>query len=183
MRSISAVVELITHGTASLYRHTLTPQQKGGTVTPSPRLPASNSTGGHAAEPPALVSRVTKCNLKRDRYSQLPYSARKDVLNAKMDSENLADWVGTITAYAAFAALSSSESNVTLAGLDMSAERLFYVNHCVTWCHQYSTLTGNYAPYRSRCIVPLMNMPEFSRTFGCAPGEPMNPRNKCTFWH
>ncbi|KAH7958815.1 hypothetical protein HPB49_005430 [Dermacentor silvarum] len=100
-----------------------------------------------------------------------------------MDSENLADWVGTITAYAAFAALSPSESNVTLAGLDMSAERLFYVNHCVTWCHQYSTLTGNYAPYRSRCIVPLMNMPEFSRAFGCAPGEPMNPRNKCTFWH
>ncbi|XP_049520699.1 neprilysin-3 [Dermacentor silvarum] len=121
--------------------------------------------------------------LRQMHRSVLPYSARKDVLNAKMDSENLADWVGTITAYAAFAALSSSESNVTLAGLDMSAERLFYVNHCVTWCHQYSTLTGNYAPYRSRCIVPLMNMPEFSRTFGCAPGEPMNPRNKCTFWH
>ncbi|XP_037565067.1 endothelin-converting enzyme 1 [Dermacentor silvarum] len=112
----------------------------------------------------------------------LPVSARQEALNYKMDSENLADWVGIITAYTAFASLSSSESNVTLAGLDMSAERLFFVNHCVTWCHEKSRLTSYYAPYRSRCIVPLMNMPEFSSAFGCAPGEPMNPRKKCTFW-
>ncbi|KAL1469043.1 hypothetical protein MTO96_025121 [Rhipicephalus appendiculatus] len=37
-------------------------------------------------------------------------------------------------------------------------------------------------PGRSRCIVPLMNMAEFSDAFGCAPGTPMNPPKKCSFW-
>ncbi|KAH7959926.1 hypothetical protein HPB49_015057 [Dermacentor silvarum] len=132
----------------------------------------------------AIIQEYTKralC-LRQSHKSVLPVSARQEALNYKMDSENLADWVGIITAYTAFASLSSSESNVTLAGLDMSAERLFFVNHCVTWCHEKSRLTSYYAPYRSRCIVPLMNMPEFSSAFGCAPGEPMNPRKKCTFW-
>ncbi|XP_049520702.1 neprilysin-21-like [Dermacentor silvarum] len=111
---------------------------------------------------------------------QLSFTARQEVLNDTADSENLADLVGTVTAYSAFASLSASHG--TLAGLGMSAERLFFVNHCVKRCHQKSRLTARYAPYRSRCIVPLMNMPEFSRAYGCSAGEPMNPRKKCTFW-
>ncbi|KAH7958819.1 hypothetical protein HPB49_005434 [Dermacentor silvarum] len=108
--------------------------------------------------------------------------ARQEVLNGTLDSENLADFVGTMTAYAAFASLSSTRNNVTLAGLDMSPERLFFVNSCVKLCSQYGTLPALYASHRSRCIVPLMNMPEFSKAYGCAAGAPMNPRDKCTFW-
>ncbi|XP_065289070.1 neprilysin-1-like isoform X2 [Dermacentor albipictus] len=112
----------------------------------------------------------------------LSLSARQEVLDDYTDSENLADLVGTRIAYETFASLSPAERNVTLAGLDMSPERLFFFNHCVKMCHQQTKSKGRYASYRSRCIVPLMNMPEFASTYGCAAGEPMNPRTKCNFW-
>ncbi|XP_065289075.1 uncharacterized protein [Dermacentor albipictus] len=120
--------------------------------------------------------------LRKQHRSVLPSRARQEVINDTADSENLADLVGTMTAYAAFTSLSPSQRNVTLAGLDMSAERLFFVNHCVKWCNKYSFSKTPYAPHRSRCIVPLMNMPEFSRAYGCAVGQPMNPQKKCSFW-
>ncbi|KAL1479607.1 hypothetical protein MTO96_051720 [Rhipicephalus appendiculatus] len=120
-----------------------------------------------------------RCDLES---RQLSLRRQRDTLNDILDSENIADLVGTVIAYAAFAALSPQEKNETLAGLDMSSEQLFFVNHCVKWCSGYRTSGRRYAPYRSRCIVPLMNMPEFSRAFGCGPGTPMNPTEKCTFW-
>ncbi|KAH6933937.1 hypothetical protein HPB50_019129 [Hyalomma asiaticum] len=98
------------------------------------------------------------------------------------DSENLADLVGTMISYAAFASLPRKYRDVKLVGLNMTSEQLFFMNQCVKWCAHRSTLTEPYAPYRSRCIVPLMNMPEFSRAFGCAAGTPMNPREKCAIW-
>ncbi|KAH6933941.1 hypothetical protein HPB50_019133 [Hyalomma asiaticum] len=106
----------------------------------------------------------------------------RNELNDYLDSENLADLVGTTIAYSAYASLPPKYKRVALAGYDMSTERLFFVNHCVKWCAQHSQLSNRYAPFRSRCIVPLMNMPEFSNAFGCAAGTPMNPRKKCKFW-
>lgn len=105
-----------------------------------------------------------------------------EVLDDNVDSENLADLVGTKVAYAAFKALPERFRRVKLVGFNVSSERLFFINHCVRACAQHSKPGRRYAPFRSRCIVPLMNMPEFSRAFGCAPGTPMNPREKCTFW-
>ncbi|KAH7957417.1 hypothetical protein HPB52_018727 [Rhipicephalus sanguineus] len=102
--------------------------------------------------------------------------------NDTVDSENLADLVGTTIAYAAFASLSEKYKSEKLVGFNMTSEQLFFVNHCVKWCAHLSKSTERYAPFRSRCIVPLMNMPEFSRAFGCSAGTRMNPREKCTFW-
>ncbi|KAH8039623.1 hypothetical protein HPB51_007823 [Rhipicephalus microplus] len=98
------------------------------------------------------------------------------------DSENLADFVGVRLAYKAFSSLPQHQRRLTLVGLNMSAERLFFIGHCFRSCSQVNNLAPQYAPYRSRCIVPLMNMPEFSNAFGCTAGEPMNPREKCRFW-
>ncbi|KAL3196570.1 hypothetical protein MRX96_015433 [Rhipicephalus microplus] len=39
-----------------------------------------------------------------------------------------------------------------------------------------------YAPNWARCVVPLMNMPEFADAFQCASGTLMNPERKCQFW-
>ncbi|KAH8039435.1 hypothetical protein HPB51_007313 [Rhipicephalus microplus] len=112
----------------------------------------------------------------------LSLSGQHETLNDTVDSENLADLVGTMVAYAAYSSLPQKYKDVKLVNLDISTERLFFINHCVKWCAERTTLEERYAPLRSRCIVPLMNMPEFSRAFGCAPGSPMNPREKCAFW-
>ncbi|KAL1468171.1 hypothetical protein MTO96_041657, partial [Rhipicephalus appendiculatus] len=120
--------------------------------------------------------------LRRSHRSVLSLSGQDEALDDTIDSENLGDLVGTMIAYAAFAALPEKIRIVRLSGLNMSSEQLFFINHCIKWCSENSGLTERYAPFRSRCIVPLMNMPEFSRAFGCAPGTLMNPQNKCAFW-
>ncbi|XP_054930095.1 endothelin-converting enzyme 1-like [Dermacentor andersoni] len=114
---------------------------------------------------------------------------RQEVLNHTIDSENLADLGGTTMAYSAFRSLPPSKRDTTLLDVNMTSNQLFFVGHCTPWCEKQTTgpapwLTGkdSYAPGRSRCIVPLMNMPEFSDAFHCKQGSYMNPSNKCKFW-
>ncbi|XP_065300112.1 uncharacterized protein [Dermacentor albipictus] len=114
---------------------------------------------------------------------------KQEVLNDTVDSENLADLVGTTMAYSAFRSLPPSKRDTTLPGVTMTPNQLFFVGHCTPWCETQTTqpapwLSGRnrYAPGRSRCIVPLMNMPEFSDAFNCKLGSDMNPPNKCNFW-
>ncbi|KAH8039016.1 hypothetical protein HPB51_004941 [Rhipicephalus microplus] len=108
--------------------------------------------------------------------------ARQADLDAIIDSENLADIVGVAIAHAAFASLPLAERNVTLPGLNLTAEHLFFISHCAKWCESERVIVERYAPGRSRCIVPLMNMAAFSEAFQCAPNTPMNPSKKCSFW-
>ncbi|KAH6933932.1 hypothetical protein HPB50_019124 [Hyalomma asiaticum] len=112
----------------------------------------------------------------------LSLNGDQDMLNATLDSENLADLVGTRLAYAAYSSLPKRYKDVKLAGFDMSTDRLFFVNHCVKWCNRATEAAEGYSTARARCIVPLMNMDEFSRVYECSAGAPMNPRKKCEFW-
>ncbi|XP_037279982.2 neprilysin [Rhipicephalus microplus] len=97
------------------------------------------------------------------------------------DPENLADFSGAPLAYDAFQSLPSRRRALTVAGF--SSAQLFFIGHCVKWCR---SLTGHrshgYARGRSRCIVPLMHMPQFSEAFGCSESDYMNPERKCSFW-
>ncbi|XP_075744544.1 endothelin-converting enzyme homolog [Rhipicephalus microplus] len=108
--------------------------------------------------------------------------ARQADLDAIIVSENLADIVGVAIAHAAFASLPLAERNVTLPGLNLTAEHLFFISHCAKWCESERVIVERYAPGRSRLIVPLMNMAAFSEAFQCAPNTPMNPSKKCSFW-
>ncbi|XP_075744753.1 neprilysin-1-like isoform X2 [Rhipicephalus microplus] len=112
---------------------------------------------------------------------ELSLSGEEKTLSDELDSENLADFVGTKMAYDAFNSLELGHRHQTLAGMNMSAQQLFFFNHCSKWCTDDDSEVPPYAPKRSRCIVPLMNMPEFSSAFGCTAETPMNPREKCTF--
>ncbi|XP_075744140.1 endothelin-converting enzyme 1-like [Rhipicephalus microplus] len=119
--------------------------------------------------------------LRRSHRSVLSINQANE-LDDTTDSENLADLVGTMIAYAAYSSLPENHKSETLVGFNATSEQLFFINHCLKLCAQRSPNFRLYAPFRSRCIVPLMNMPEFSRVFSCAAGTPMNPQNKCKFW-
>ncbi|KAH7934600.1 hypothetical protein HPB51_029034 [Rhipicephalus microplus] len=121
-------------------------------------------------------------NLLSNVLLQLSLTGQEDHLDDELDSENLADFVGARLAYAAYASLPEDVKRMKLAGFDMSPEKLFFINQCSRVCAWSSIPKKHYAPFRSRCIVPLRNMPEFSRAFRCKAGTLMNPRNKCTFW-
>ncbi|KAL3213711.1 hypothetical protein MRX96_035293 [Rhipicephalus microplus] len=119
--------------------------------------------------------------LRRSHRAAERQKARSYVDHA-MDSENMADFVGVRTAYKAFSALPERKRTQTLVGTNITSERLFFIAHCVKWCAERNAPEPYYSPFRSRCMVPLMNMPEFSDAFGCAAGENMNPPEKCDFW-
>ncbi|KAH6932807.1 hypothetical protein HPB50_009645 [Hyalomma asiaticum] len=120
--------------------------------------------------------------LRRSHRSVLSLTSEEDKLNDVVDSENLADLVGATIAHKAFSSLPPNHKNVKLAGLNMSSEQLYFISHCATWCADNRIRAKRYAPYRSRCMVPLRNMPEFSRAFNCKIGTTMNPQQKCSFW-
>ncbi|KAL3246550.1 hypothetical protein MRX96_057592 [Rhipicephalus microplus] len=116
------------------------------------------------------------------QYFQLFLRGQKETLSDELDSANLADLVGIKMAYDAFQYLVSEQRDQNLAGLDMSVQQLFFVNYCLKWCSEDNSAKPPSAPPRSRCMIPLMNMREFSSTFGCSARKPMNPQDKCTFW-
>ncbi|KAL1441920.1 hypothetical protein MTO96_031076 [Rhipicephalus appendiculatus] len=119
--------------------------------------------------------------IRRSHRAAIQQQARQ-ALREPTDAENLADFVGVRLAYKAFSSLPQHQRNITLVGLNISAERLFFIGHCISFCTEGNDYEPQYAPDRSRCIVPLMNMPEFSNAFGCAAGQTMNPTDKCHFW-
>ncbi|XP_075746279.1 membrane metallo-endopeptidase-like 1 isoform X3 [Rhipicephalus microplus] len=119
--------------------------------------------------------------LRRSHKSVLT-TTQQNVLDDIVDSENIADFVGTRTAYEAFASLPEKYKSVKLVGFNMTSDQLFFINHCVKWCAEHDIIGKLYERFRSRCIVPLRNMPEFSEAFGCSEETRMNPPRKCNFW-
>ncbi|XP_037275823.1 neprilysin-1 [Rhipicephalus microplus] len=111
----------------------------------------------------------------------IPHKARQESDNL-IDSENRDDLVDVKIAYRAFYSLLYHERRLTLGGLNISTERLFFIGHCLKWCSKESNVVHQQAPFRFRCVVPLMNMPEFSNAFDCAAGQPMSPQEKCNIW-
>ncbi|XP_075744107.1 neprilysin-2-like [Rhipicephalus microplus] len=133
---------------------------------------------------PAFLKKYTEralC-LRRSHKAAAAIKARQAVINDTVDSENLADLVGSALAHVAFSSLPPVERNAKLPGLNMTAEQLFFIAYCAKWCETQSVRSARYAAGRLRCIVPLMNMAEFSDAFRCAPKSPMNPTDKCAFW-
>ncbi|KAL1442383.1 hypothetical protein MTO96_030839 [Rhipicephalus appendiculatus] len=97
------------------------------------------------------------------------------------DPENLADFTGAPLAYDAFQSLPSGRRALTVAGF--GSAQLFFIGHCVKWCRSLTVhRSQGYARGRSRCIVPLMHMSQFSEAFGCSASDYMNPGRKCSFW-
>ncbi|KAK8756194.1 hypothetical protein V5799_001105 [Amblyomma americanum] len=99
------------------------------------------------------------------------------------DSENMADFAGVVSAHAAYAGLRAKEEQVTVAGLQQSAQRLFFVSTCLKWCATLGNVSvANYAPWRDRCVIPLKNIEAFKDAFGCHRNSSMMQPSRCSFW-
>ncbi|XP_077522205.1 neprilysin-1-like [Amblyomma americanum] len=122
----------------------------------------------------------------RASYQRVESTARA-LTHDTYDSEGFADFTGMLLTYSAFKRLPAAERNRVPPDLGLNAEMTFFVSHCLKWCgtsktNQRRRPGGRYWHTRSRCLVPLMNMPEFSAAFSCKAGSFMNPAKKCTFW-
>lgn len=61
---------------------------------------------------------------------------------------------------------------------EFSPQETFFI----AFCHAHCVNNPLDETARTRCNVPLRNLPEFADTFKCASGTPMNPPEKCRLW-
>ncbi|XP_077523386.1 neprilysin-1-like [Amblyomma americanum] len=123
----------------------------------------------------------------RASYQKAESDARARTLDDDIDSEGFADFAGIFLAYDAYRHLPEKRRTRTVPYVGLTAEQTFFVAHCIKWCHsdkenKMRTNNNRYWHSRSRCIVPLQNMPEFAEAFACRYGDMMNPKNRCDFW-
>ncbi|XP_077524253.1 neprilysin-1-like [Amblyomma americanum] len=123
----------------------------------------------------------------RASYERAEPHSRARTTDHWIDSEGFADYTGLLLAHSAFQRLSVTEREEALPGILLTAQQLFFVAHCAKWCAPPSESPRrhpeqSYWPSRSRCIVPLQNMPEFADAYQCKPGDPLNPEERCSFW-
>lgn len=123
---------------------------------------------------------VEKALCLRRSHQEFARSRNLVELNSTLDSENMADFLGLMSAYAAFTSLDDERA---FAELPFDARQLFFIASCVKWCavHTYE-LDSRYASLEARCNVPLMHLKEFAQAFRCVPGDPMYLKKRCTFW-
>ncbi|XP_077522681.1 neprilysin-3-like [Amblyomma americanum] len=123
----------------------------------------------------------------RRSYQETEADARARALDYKIDSEGFADFSGMLLTYDAFQRLPLEQRGLNVADVGLTPDQTFFVAHCIKWCNadkdnQRRHSGSLYWHSRSRCLVPLINMPEFAQAFGCKPGDMMNPSKRCDFW-
>ncbi|XP_077523541.1 neprilysin-1-like [Amblyomma americanum] len=123
----------------------------------------------------------------RGSYQKEESESRARTVSDEIDSEGFADFTGTLLAYDAFRRLPDSERTKTVPYVGLTWEQTFFVANCLKWCdidkdNKRRKPNALYWHSRSRCNVPLQNMPQFARAFSCAAGDAMNPAQRCDFW-
>lgn len=80
-------------------------------------------------------------------------------------------------------------SELPLPGLNYTPNQLFWISAANVWCGKYRpevlklrVQVGSHSPAQYRVIGPVSNLKEYSDTFKCPPGSPMNPIKKCSVW-
>lgn len=104
--------------------------------------------------------------------------------------ENIADNGGLKAAYRAYQNwVRKNGAEETLPALSLTNPQLFFVGFAQVWCsvrtpessHE-GLVTDPHSPSRFRVIGTVSNSREFAEHFGCRPGSPMNPLQKCEVW-
>ncbi|XP_077524108.1 neprilysin-1-like [Amblyomma americanum] len=123
----------------------------------------------------------------RASYQKAESEDRARILNDATDSEGFADFAGIALAHHAYQQLPEGRRARTVPFVGLTNDQTFFVAHCIKWCESEKarksrSQNDRYWHSRSRCIVPLQNMPEFAEAFACQRGDTMNPAQKCDFW-
>ncbi|XP_059487654.1 endothelin-converting enzyme homolog isoform X2 [Neocloeon triangulifer] len=128
----------------------------------------------------------TKCIV--DQYAN--YKMDSLNLNGKQTlGENIADNGGLKAAFYAYQNWRQLQAELPLPGLDLSHNKLFFVNFAQVWCSASTTEANQlqiekdpHSPSRFRVNGPVSNFPEFAKVFECPAGTAMNPSEKCSVW-
>ncbi|XP_048151379.1 kell blood group glycoprotein isoform X2 [Corvus hawaiiensis] len=104
--------------------------------------------------------------------------------------ENTADTGGLAVAYQAYKNwMKKHKEEKDLPKIGLSHDQLFYLSFAHAMCGhqdpeklQSSLNTDPHSPLPLRVSGPVSNSQDFSNSFQCPSGSPMNPENKCRIW-
>ncbi|XP_063004650.1 kell blood group glycoprotein isoform X4 [Melospiza melodia melodia] len=103
--------------------------------------------------------------------------------------ENTADTGGLAVAYQAYKNWLKKHKEEDLPKIGLSHDQLFYLSFAHAMCGhqdpeklQSSLNTDPHSPLPLRVSGPVSNSQDFSKSFQCPSGTPMNPDNKCRIW-
>lgn len=126
-----------------------------------------------------------------DQYSNytVPENGLK-VNGINTQGENIADNGGLKEAFRAYNEwVKRNGEESRLPGVKLNQRQLFWVSAANVWCGKYRpevlkmrVMVGSHSPAQFRTIGPLSNLKEFSETFNCPIGSPLNPVQKCSVW-
>ncbi|XP_076757432.1 neprilysin-1 isoform X3 [Xylocopa sonorina] len=126
-----------------------------------------------------------------DQYSRYKLQEVDLYINGRMtQGENIADNGGLKQSFRAYKKwVSAHGEEPLLPGVALTHDQLFFLNYAQIWCGSMrpeDALTkirsSVHSPGPIRVLGPLSNSEDFARAYGCPPGSPMNPTQKCNVW-
>ena len=104
--------------------------------------------------------------------------------------ENIADNGGIRLAFNGYKKyMEGKPKEAGLPGLHYNHEQLFFIQSAGFFCakirkelQEFYLKSNTHSPGRIRVLASLSNSEDFSRSFHCKSGSPMNPSNKCQLW-
>jgi putative endopeptidase len=101
--------------------------------------------------------------------------------------ENIADIGGTKLAFAAYRAVRAGQTPMVADGF--TEDQVFFIAHAQGWCDktrpeivETNLRSDPHTPRKFRVNGVVSDLAAFAAAFSCAPGKPMNPRNRCEVW-
>ncbi|XP_072047517.1 membrane metallo-endopeptidase-like 1 [Amphiura filiformis] len=134
-----------------------------------------------ATEPADNLGGAASCLWKQYGQFSLPENGRTPLGD---EADIIADNAGLQVATEYFIKqLTESDKLMTLTGLDLTQQQLFFLNNAQLWCEKYSYDYAdefeNVTPGRFRVEGMMQNSAAFSEAFKCSTGNRMNPASKC----
>lgn len=124
-----------------------------------------------------------------NQYSQFEVLPNLYVNGKLTQGENIADMGGIKNSYNAFKTVIGNQADAPSIVPGLTNMELFFVSFAQGWCEKATdealrnqVETNPHSPAKFRVLGPLINLPEFSDTFKCASGTPMNPTSRCQVW-
>ena len=128
-----------------------------------------------------------------DQYSKYspvndPKSGAPAYLNGRLTlGENIGDNGGVRIAFMALMNTLEGKPRTVVSGY--TPEQRFFLGFAQVWCQNVTDaeslqriVTDTHSAGAFRTNGTVSNMPEFAKAFGCKPGAPMAPENRCRVW-
>jgi putative endopeptidase len=123
-----------------------------------------------------------------DQYSSFEVLPNQFILGKLTLGENIADMGGVKMAFQAYRSLRKDAAKVFVAD-GFTEDQQFFLAVAQAWCNkdrpaevQRRLTTDPHSPPKFRVYGALRNLREFSDSFKCAAGTPMNPAKTCAVW-